>query len=588
MLRVPALASPGALACALLALAPASFAGTLFVDSSLASGLSDGTTWANAFRGADALQDALAAAVAGDDIFVKQGTYKPTSGAVRSVSFQLKSQVSLYGGFLGGEASPAERPPAGSAPSMLSGDLAGDDASGLVNDNSYHVINASGSGATAVLDGFVVSGGNANGSGNNNKGGGILCISGSSPTVRQCLFAGNRCTFGGGAGYINNSAPSFTDCSFESNSGGSFGGAFDIATAGAVRFDRCFFSGNSAARAGALEIFSSNGPQVVNCVFVDNLATGGSGGGGLWIGSGGNTKVLNCTIVGNRSTSQTVGGLRVQSAAAVTVVNCILWDNEGPGGAQNPNNQIGGTSQATYCVVEGGISGTGNSAADPQFTSPLAGDFSLASGSAAIDAGQNSAVPAGITLDYSGAPRFVDDGSTVDTGSGSAPLVDIGAFEATGLQTILAYCFGDGSGTLCPCSNGGAPGRGCANGTYAGGALLTASGVPSISGDSLVLQVTASIPNQPGVFFLGNNAVAGGAGALFGDGLRCAGGAVCRLQVVQGDFFGDLVSSVSVAATCALSAGDVRRAQWWYRDPAGSLCGNGFNLSNGLELLWLP
>jgi hypothetical protein len=43
-----------------------------------------------------------------------------------------------------------------------------------------------------------------------------------------------------------------------------------------------------------------------------------------------------------------------------------------------------------------------------------------------------------------------------------------------------------------------------------------------------------------------------------------------------------------VAATCALSAGDVRRAQWWYRDPAGSLCGNGFNLSNGLELLWLP
>lgn len=568
-----------------LSLSSSAFAGTLFVDASLASGAGDGSSWADAFQGTDGLQAALAAAVSGDQVFVAQGTYRTTSTSTRTVAFQLKNGVELYGGFLGGEATVGARPPIGSAPTVLTADIG---VAGSSADNSFHVVNAAGTNASAVLDGFTVSGGNANGSGNNNKGGGILCLSGASPTVRLCSFEDNRCTFGGGAGYINGSAPSFTDCSFLNNQGGSFGGAFDIATAGAVRFERCVFRGNTAARAGALEIFSTSGPLVSNCLFEENVATGGSGGGGLWIGSGGNTQVRGCTIVKNRATSQNVGGLRVQSAGGVTVTNCILWDNEGPGGVQNPNNQIGGTSSVSYCVVEGGLSGTGNVGGDPQFFNAAAGDYRLSSGSSAIDAGNNAAVPAGVLLDLGLQPRFVDDGATPDTGSGSAPVVDIGAYEADGVQVVAAYCFGDGSGTACPCTNPGSVGSGCANGTYPSGAKLSASGVPSVSNDTLVLSVTGSSPQQPGIFFLGDNAVNAGAGIVFGDGLRCAGGGVCRIEVASGDFFGDLSSSVSLAASCSLLQGDVKRVQWWYRDPSLSPCGSGFNLSNGLELTWLP
>ena len=51
------------------------------------------------------LQDALADAVAGDEIWVAAGTYTPTAGPDRSVSFEMVEGVELYGGFLGGEAS---------------------------------------------------------------------------------------------------------------------------------------------------------------------------------------------------------------------------------------------------------------------------------------------------------------------------------------------------------------------------------------------------------------------------------------------------------------------------------------------------
>ena len=82
-----------------------------------------------------------------------------------------------------------------------------------------------------MLDGFTITGGNSNGSssGNADRGGGILCVGNVSPTIRNCDFVANRCTFGGGAGYINGAGPDFIRCSFRDNVGGAFGGAFDIA-----------------------------------------------------------------------------------------------------------------------------------------------------------------------------------------------------------------------------------------------------------------------------------------------------------------------------------------------------------------------
>ncbi|MFT7671029.1 MAG: hypothetical protein ACI8X5_003744 [Planctomycetota bacterium] len=576
----------------LLLLSSVSYAGIVHVDANLATGLNDGSSWANAFQGQDGLQTALIGAAVGDQLFVAQGTYRPSSTGARGDSFRPRTGIEIYGGFLGTETSVGERPPIGTAPSIMSADLNGDDNSGgSTAENSYHLIRGNSSDPTAVVDGFTMTGGNANGSGNNNKGGAVLTVGGASPSLRNCLFIDNSCTFGGGAGYISgNAAPSYTDCSFIDNNGGSFGGAFDMAGAGPVRFDRCLFQGNRAARAGAVEVFSTTGVVISNCVFTDNLATGGSGGGALWMGSGGNTEVRNCTVYANRSTNQAAAGMRVQSAAGTTVANCIFWDNEGPGGAQGASNQISGTSNVTYTIVEGGFAGTGNLAADPQLTNPAGGDFSSTITSPGVDAGNNAAVPSGVTLDIAGSPRFVDEVSVPDTGSGSSPLVDMGAaeFQGIGGDFFSAYCPGDGTGGACPCGNNGAAGNGCANGSFASGSNLSATGTPSIASDTMVLNATGSTPSSPGIFFQGDDIVAGGNGLTFGDGLRCAGGVVCRMELVFADTFGAASSTVSVSVKCGANAGETKRYQWWFRDTNLTLCGGGFNVSNGLETTWMP
>jgi hypothetical protein len=430
LLRLPALAALFAALLAALLAAPA-VAGTLHVDVALTTGANDGSSWADAFQGPLGLRDALAAALPGDQVFVRQGTYPTATDGSRGASFVMANDVGIYGGFLGTESSPEERPPFGTAPTVLTGDQFGDDGLGLFDDNSYHVLRAPGTDASALLDGFEVRGGAATGVGSNqDRGGGILLAGGVSPTLRHCRFVGNRSTFGGGAGYVNNgSAPSFTDCSFEDGLGGAFGGAFDIAGGGAVRFERCLFKGNSAARAGALEIFSTNGVVVDNCVFVGNTSTGSGGGGALWMGSGGNTRVRHCTIVGNASTVNAVGGVLVSGAAATTIANCILWDNAGPGGAQGTANQVNAAANVTYSIVEGGFAGTGNLGADPALADVAGGDYAPTAGSPAIDAGDNASLEPGVTLDFAGQPRLADVLAVADTGAGAAPVTDMGAIE---------------------------------------------------------------------------------------------------------------------------------------------------------------
>ena len=126
---------------------------------------------------------------------------------------------------------------------------------------------------------------------------------------------------------------------------------------------------------------------------------------------------------------------------------------------------------------------------------------------------------------------------------------------------------------------------GCANSTGFG-AKLAATGTATIGNDSVVLAATESTPNQPGLFFQGNNATGGSLGVTFGDGLRCAGGGVVRLQVRLADSSGNASSTVSVSSKGGVSAGQTKRYQWWYRDPTFSPCLNGFNLSNGVEISW--
>ena len=563
----------------LAVLAQAASAGTLYVDASLATGANDGSSWANAYQGSDGLQVALGAAASGDQVFVRTGTYLPSATGDRSDSFRFEDGVEIYGGFLGTESSPAERPPFGAAPTILSGDLAGNDPD--FSENSFHVLRGNGADATALLDGFTVSGGNANtGGGNNDRGGGILCIASSSPTIRSCVFDGNGCTFGGGAGYINGSgsAPSFTDVTFSNNIGGSFGGAFDIASAGLVRYDRCLFEGNRASRAGALEIFNTTQVRVTNSTFRGNTATGASGGGGLWIGSGGSTLVANCTIVANIATNQNNGGIRVQSATP-SIVNCILWDNEGPGGAQASNNQVNGTAAVTYSIVEGGFAGTGNLAGDPAFEDVGAGNYALTAASPAIDAGDNSGLPAGIVLDQARNARFVDDPAVPDTGSGSAPIVDIGAFERQA-PAFVSYC------------TAGTSANGCQ-------ALLSGSGVPSATATSGFVLTASGVEGQKdGLFFFGTN---GRQANSWGNGtsFQCVVPPVSRAGLLtgsgttglcDGSFAQDL--NALWCPTCPKAAknpgaGALVQAQLWYRDPTNT-SNQTTSLSDGLEFTVQP
>jgi hypothetical protein len=149
------------------------------------------------------------------------------------------------------------------------------------------------------------------------------------------------------------------------------------------------------------------------------------------------------------------------------------------------------------------------------------------------------------------------------------------------------YCFGDGSGGSCPCGNSASAGEGCGNSTGAGG-LLGGYGSDSAGSDSLVFQAQQLIPLQPALLFAGLNAVNGGNGIPFGDGLRCAGQSVVRLGVDVPDANGDASWGPGLGANGGWGAGATRYFQGWYRDPNGGPCGSGFNLTNGVVVVFGP
>jgi len=159
----------------------------------------------------------------------------------------------------------------------------------------------------------------------------------------------------------------------------------------------------------------------------------------------------------------------------------------------------------------------------------------------------------------------------------------------------FAYCLGGpGSGTPCPCGNDNddSIGRsGCDNGVFASGAQLSAYGNPSVAADEVLLRVIHAEPANSGLFFQGTLQVNGGAGDPFGDGLRCAGGQVVRLQVTFADDAGTTRTTIPLAALGGVSAGDTRSYQYWYRTTTAPPCGSGvsdFNTSNGYSITWVP
>jgi len=155
--------------------------------------------------------------------------------------------------------------------------------------------------------------------------------------------------------------------------------------------------------------------------------------------------------------------------------------------------------------------------------------------------------------------------------------------------TGQAYCFGDGSGTPCPCGND-APvgtGTGCLH-SFGVGGRLSASGTASLLGDDVVLH-GSGMPNSSALYFQGTTQSAGGLGALFGDGLRCAAGTIVRLATktnVGGASRYPDAGDLELSVRGQIGAPGTRHYQVWFRNAAAFCQPETFNLTNGLTIVW--
>ena len=183
------------------------------------AGVLVGDSWANATN----LQRAVEIANNGDEIWVASGLYPSR--------LEIRNHLSLYGGFVGAETTRAERP-AGGAPSILSGDLGGDDldgGDGIVDSRAQIV----GSNSNVIIylpfalmfeiDGFTIT---AGGRDDSPTAGGIHAASGGEIAVSNCAFMGNHIALKGASG----ETLAIEGCSFVANEntrGGTqnFGGA---------------------------------------------------------------------------------------------------------------------------------------------------------------------------------------------------------------------------------------------------------------------------------------------------------------------------------------------------------------------------
>jgi len=296
-----------------------------YVDAD-ATGAETGTSWTDAFTD---LQDALAVVQAGDEVWIAEGTYKPTTGTDRTATFALRSGVALYGGFDGTETTRDERDWAEHA-SVLSGDIG---TLGDSLDNAYHVVSADGTdGAMTALDGLIVRHGFADGPVEEERRGGGLVVWSGGLTVRNSAFRYNGAFTGGGAYVESGGAVTVTDCVFEGNVAGD-GGALLVALpagGGAATLERVSFVRNRAFfRGGGMLSFGSE-VRLTDVVFEMNTGGTGDDGGGLHV-DGGPALLLRVAFTAN--TSNAGGGLFVEDTDDLACINCLFIQNTASVGA---------------------------------------------------------------------------------------------------------------------------------------------------------------------------------------------------------------------------------------------------------------
>jgi hypothetical protein len=175
------------------------------------------------------------------------------------------------------------------------------------------------------------------------------------------------------------------------------------------------------------------------------------------------------------------------------------------------------------------------------------------------------------------------------TTNGNSYLFNLRADCSSGpISAGTGFCFGDGTGTACPCANNGAVGNGCASSVNANGGNLAATGNPSLASDTVVLAGTG-MTNTNCLYFQGTAQVSAGAGSAFGDGKRCAGGQIVRLKTivnVNGNSQYPETGDPPVSVRGLVTAVGTRTYQVWYRNAAAFCTPDTFNLTNGFEIIW--
>lgn len=289
-----------------------------------ATGINNGTSWTNAYT---SLIDAIENASYGDVIWVREGTYYPTSDTNHYTFFELRQGVKLYGGFDGTETTINQRNWQNNE-TILSGDI------GIPNDSSDNcltVVFADSADTNSLIDGFTITGGNARGDILNiseaRNGGGLFALE-CSPNVynckfeknyadqfggglyfywahgdvRNCIFIDNHTTGTNGSGggmFAANSASGVTDCDFLNNTSKYTGGlclAYGTGGIDATPLANCRFIGNSSQYYGG-GFRTETGRHVIDCYFENNYSKLGGGMYAIY----GKVKMEGCTFIDNHA-----------------------------------------------------------------------------------------------------------------------------------------------------------------------------------------------------------------------------------------------------------------------------------------------